>query len=171
LQVKNSELSDRANKVILHLGSNLGDPLANINLAMDMLSKQVRVVNTSSTYLTAAWGMSEQADFFNRAATISTSYSPSELLHICDEITKSFPEKKGERWGPRFIDVDIIFFGDEIIDTESIKIPHPRMHLRNFVLIPLLEIAPDWVHPILQKTVEELFVECHDELEVILLEA
>lgn len=158
------------NTCILHLGSNLGDRADNLSLALEGLSTEVRIINTSRIYLTEAWGVEDQPDFYNQAATVETELHAFEVLDLCRRVGATFPEKEGEQWGPRYIDIDIIFFNDEIIDTELLKIPHPRLHLRNFVLIPLLEIAADMVHPVLHKTIETLYVESTDKLEVILLE-
>ncbi len=159
------------NKAILHLGSNLGDCEGNLKRARAALSTLVEVEDVSNIYLTEAWGASDQDDFYNQALIVETVEDAFALLGICQEVTALFPDKGSALWGPRFIDIDIIFFSDQIINTDLLKIPHPRMHLRNFVLIPLLEIAPDWLHPHFQKTVEELYIESRDPLEVILLDA
>ena len=153
------------------MGSNLGDGRANLAQAIHQLAEAAKILEVSSIYLTEAWGLVDQDPFYNQAILIATTMSAEGLLMECQLIANSFPDKKGERWGPRYIDMDIIFYDEEIVDTDLLKIPHPRMHLRNFVLIPLLEIIPDWLHPILHKTVEELYMECRDELEVILLES
>ena len=156
---------------IVHLGSNLGDRHANLKKGVDLLEAHVKILDKSHIYCTAAWGVSDQSDFYNQALSISCIHSAQQLLDICLKVGLAFPEKVGERWGPRYLDIDIIFFGEDVLDSDRLKIPHPRMHLRNFVLIPLLEIVPDWVHPELNKTVEELYKESTDNLEVILLEA
>lgn len=158
------------NRAVLHLGSNLGDRKENLAIAFSSLSEFVQIEEMSSVYLTEAWGIEDQPSFYNQAAAIKTAFSAHELLDYCRDIWTTFPEKIGAQWGPRYIDIDIIFFNDETINTELLKIPHPRLHLRNFVLIPLLEIAPEWVHPTFHKTIEELYLESTDTLEVILLE-
>jgi len=154
---------------ILHLGSNLGDRIANLDKALGLLANQLAIQCPSSIYATEAWGIADQPAFYNQAVSFNTDYSPFELLNICREVGTAFPEKEGERWGPRHMDIDIIFYSDHVIDSDLLKIPHPRMHLRNFVLIPLLEIAPDYIHPVFNKTIEELYIESEDALEVRLV--
>ena len=155
---------------VLHLGSNLGDRRSNLVHAIASLSQEIEIIQTSKYYCTQAWGQSNQPDFYNQAIAARTDMDAFELLEFCRKVGTQFPEKEGHQWGPRYIDIDLIFYEQQIIDTGLLKIPHPRMHLRNFVLIPLLEIAADWIHPIFEQTVEELFIACHDELEVILIE-
>ena len=157
-------------KAILHLGSNLGKRRRNLMKAIELLNNHIDIQLQSSLYETKAWGNEEQADFLNQALLVETDFSAIQLLDFCLDVTSQFPKKESETWGPRNIDIDIIFFNDEIIDTDRLKIPHPRLHLRNFVLIPLLEIVPDWIHPEFQKTVEELYIESKDLLEVILVD-
>ena len=158
------------NRAILHLGSNLGDRIENLRKAREGLADRILLVKSSRIYMTEAWGHPEQDDFYNQALLIETECNPFELLSVCREIGQYFPEKKSIQWGPRFMDIDIIFFNDEVMTLSHLKIPHPRMHLRNFVLIPLLEIAPEWIHPVLNKSVEELYMESKDPLEVLLIE-
>ncbi len=124
----------------------------------------------SSIYLTEAWGNVDQPAFYNQALLVTTTLTPNALLDYCRTVTTKFPAKRSAQWGPRSIDIDIIFYENIIVDTDLLKIPHPRMHLRNFVLIPLLEIAPEYVHPQLNQTVEELYLASEDNLEVRLLE-
>ena len=158
------------NRAVLHLGSNLGDRPENLRKARASLEAHVQVNTTSHIYVTEAWGLPDQDDFYNQALLVSTPKTAHEILSICRQIGLTFPEKTSVQWGPRYMDIDIIFFNDDVIDDDLLKIPHPRMHLRNFVLIPLLEIAPDWIHPGLQKSVEQLFIECRDPLEVLLID-
>ncbi len=156
-------------EVILHLGSNLGDRRSNLSRVIELLSTHFEPLTVSSIFETDAWGVIDQDPFYNQAVRLNTTLSPIDLLSICRNIGLAFPEKKGQRWGPRYMDIDIIFFGEQIIETNLLKIPHPRMHLRNFVLIPLLEIAPNYIHPVLNKTVEELYLESSDYLDVRIL--
>ena len=158
------------NRAILHLGSNLGDRIENLRKAREGLAEYVLLVESSRIYMTEAWGDPDQDDFYNQALLIETEFNPFELLSVSRDIGQIFPEKKSMQWGPRFMDIDIIFFNDEVMTESHLKIPHPRMHLRNFVLIPLLEIAAEWIHPVLNKSVEELYMESKDPLEVVLIE-
>ena len=104
--------------------------------------------------------------FYNGAVKLETNLSPRSLLEICQETERALGRDENDRNGPRSIDFDILFYGDRIIDEPGMKIPHPRMHLRRFVLDPLVEIAPDWVHPLLKKTVKELREDLRDQSQV-----
>jgi 2-amino-4-hydroxy-6-hydroxymethyldihydropteridine diphosphokinase len=158
-------------KVIIHLGSNLGDRIAMLRKAIDLLSNGIgRVLVLSSVYETEPWGLKEQAHFLNMALIMETEHNPLALLQKLKQIESDMGAIKEVKWGPRAIDMDIILFGDQKIDSDILKIPHPSMHNRNFVLIPVMEIAGDWVHPFLEKTVEELYEESTDDLEVYLID-
>ena len=117
-------------------------------------------------YETAAWGISDQPSFLNQALMLSTSLSARQLLRKVLQIEKEMGRERKEKMGPRLIDIDIIFFDDEIHDLQFLKIPHPEMQNRRFVLTPLAEIAPNLEHPVLKKTIAQLLEECPDNLEV-----
>jgi len=140
------------------LGSNLGDRYANIALAIDKmrLIPATRVVEQSTDYLTAPVGPQDQPHFVNSAVKITTDQSPRELLDALKAIEKSMGREETYRWGPRVIDLDILLYDNVVIDEEGLRIPHPEMHLREFVLEPLCEIAPEAYHPVLKKTVREM---------------
>ncbi|QWR78001.1 2-amino-4-hydroxy-6-hydroxymethyldihydropteridine diphosphokinase [Candidatus Magnetomonas plexicatena] len=141
----------------ISIGSNMGDRAANCSKALELLnSGDVAVKAVSSMYETKPWGIASQPDFINICVEIETTQQPAELLTTLKEIEKTMGRKDSARWGPRIIDLDIVFYGQEIIKTESLQIPHPHMHEREFVLKPLSELAPRMLHPILNKTVEEL---------------
>lgn len=133
------------NNAFLGLGSNLGDRLGNLAQAVRQLndSPQIEVSQVSSVYETAPVGVSEQPDFLNLVATVSTTVTPHELLDRCLAIEQALGRIRRERWGPRIIDMDLLVFGDERIDEDRLTLPHPRMAERAFVVIPLAEIDPD----------------------------
>ncbi len=148
---------------ILHLGSNVGDRESNLSLAIEQIQNLGSISQTSSLFKTAPWGKLDQAYFINQALELKTSIEAIPLLDKLLEIEKTMGRIREEKWGPRLIDIDIIFFDDQIMETEKLHIPHPGMHLRNFVLEPVTEIAADWVHPVFKKSVETLLKESPDE--------
>lgn len=131
-------------RAFLGLGGNLGDPTAAMALALQALDAQnnVKVVAVSSLYRTPPWGVSDQPDFINAAASVDTTLEAQALLDLCLDIEKSLLRVRNERWGPRLIDIDILLFGNETIDRVRLHVPHPRMTERAFVMVPLAEIAP-----------------------------
>ena len=142
-------------KVYLSLGSNLGNRQENLDRALKLLSERMRVGKVSSIYDTEAVGPITQPRFLNLACEVFTRLTPEGLLALVKGIEQKMGRysRSGE---PRIIDIDIVLYGDQVVDTRDIVIPHPKMHERSFVLIPLAEIAPDAVHPTLKKTVKEL---------------
>lgn len=142
----------------ISLGSNMGDRARNINEAVAMLdySENVSVSNLSSLYETEPVGYTDQGPFLNAAAEVKTTLTPRELLAKCMRIEENLGRVRTVKWGPRTIDLDILLYADWVIDEPDLKVPHPLMHEREFVLMPLAEIAPGVVHPILDKTIKEL---------------
>ena len=140
------------------LGSNLGDRAKNINEAVAMLdySENVGVSNVSSLYETEPVGYADQGPFLNAVAEVKTTLTPRELLAKCMTIEEKLGRVRTVKWGPRTIDLDILLYADRVIDEADLKVPHPLMHEREFVLVPLAEITPDAVHPVLKKTIREL---------------
>ena len=130
----------------LSLGGNLGDPAASMGAALRMLDAdpQTTVVSVSSLYRTPPWGKTDQPDFLNAAAEVSTGLSPRGLLDLCLEAERKLKRVREERWGPRLIDIDILVFGDRSVHERGLDVPHPRMLERAFVLVPFAEIAPDF---------------------------
>ncbi|MFB6454878.1 2-amino-4-hydroxy-6-hydroxymethyldihydropteridine diphosphokinase [Chitinophaga sp. Hz27] len=153
------------NTAILLIGGNLGDPEINLAKAVQLINEQAgQVVKQSALYQTAPWGVVDQPDYLNQALVINTMQDGLTLLHTLLDIERTIGRVRQEKWGSRVIDIDMIFFNDEIISFPELKIPHPRMHLRQFVLVPLQEIIPNHVHPVLHKTVSELLLSCPDDL-------
>jgi 2-amino-4-hydroxy-6-hydroxymethyldihydropteridine diphosphokinase len=141
--------------VYLSLGSNLGNRQANLDMALKLLSERMRMGKVSSIYDTEPLGNTNQPRFLNLACEVFTRLTPEGLLAL----TKGIERKMGRysRSGePRIIDIDILFYDDKVMDTRDLVIPHPKIEERSFVLVPLAEIAPDLVHPVLKKTIKEM---------------
>jgi 2-amino-4-hydroxy-6-hydroxymethyldihydropteridine diphosphokinase len=155
--------------VYIGLGGNIGDPLENIKKAVRLIEEKglAKCVKLSSMYKTEPVGYKDQPWFINAAAMVESDKTPEEFLAGTREIERGLGRaEKKVKDGPRPVDVDIIFWGSEIIDTDELKVPHPRMHQRGFVLYPLNEIAGNVVHPVLKKTVAELLDELDDNEKV-----
>jgi 2-amino-4-hydroxy-6-hydroxymethyldihydropteridine diphosphokinase len=149
------------------IGSNMGDRKANCLRAIELLSGAGRVTAVSSLYYTEPVGYKEQEDFINAAAALETALSPHELLAACMAIEQAMGRMRTIHWGPRTIDLDILLFGEQSVSYPDLVIPHPLMASRKFVLAPLAEIAPGAVHPVLKKTIQDLFQELKDTSTVI----
>ena len=143
-------------KVFIALGSNIGNLEENLNKALKNLTKIGKVKKVSSFYKTKPQGFLKQADFLNGVCLFETDLEPQELLKKLKEIEKEMGRKKTFKDGPRLIDLDIIYYDDIILNTPTLTIPHPRAHTRLFVMKGLAQIAPDFMHPLLQKTTKEI---------------
>ena len=143
--------------VYISIGSNIGDREENCRKAIKLLKENgIALKRESSLYETEPWGVKNQPKFINMAIEVETDKEPEELLRVLKEIEKEIGRKESVKWGPRVIDLDIIFYNDLILKTENLEIPHPLLHERDFVLKPLCEIAPDKKHPVTGKTVKEM---------------
>jgi 2-amino-4-hydroxy-6-hydroxymethyldihydropteridine diphosphokinase len=156
-------------EVYLLLGSNEGNRKENLALAIKQIKGYGKIIAQSSIYETEAWGLKEQNHFLNQALQIETSLSAGGLLDVLKVIEKEIGRLPSIKWGPRVIDIDILFYEDAIIDLPQIKIPHSYLHERRFTLVPLNEIAPDFIHPLLNKKVKDLLKVCKDKGQVIKL--
>ena len=155
------------NQVYLLIGGNIGDRNANLAAALSLIGKHLgHVINTSSIYETEAWGFTEQPNFYNQAVYIQTNFPADVLMSEILKLEKTMGRERSIPMGPRIIDIDIIYFNDEIILKQILIIPHPKMSERKFVLLPLVEIAPDYLHPVLNKSNAILLKECGDSLAV-----
>lgn len=154
-------------QVFLLLGSNLGDRAQVLAAAREAIGEQAGgIVNQSAVYETAPWGVTDQPAFLNQVLEISTSLLPEDLLRIILNIEHDLGRVRYERWGARVIDIDILYFRQTVMDSARLTLPHPRIQDRRFVLAPLAEIAPDFLHPLLQKTSSQLLEECPDTSDV-----
>jgi 2-amino-4-hydroxy-6-hydroxymethyldihydropteridine diphosphokinase len=142
--------------VYLALGSNLGDRLANLKQAVSALSPQMDVQAKSYVYETLPWGYEDQPKFLNQVIKAKTYLEPERLIKHIKRLEVTLGRKDSFQNGPRLIDIDILFYDDLILNTGSLVIPHPRLQERGFVLLPLMDIAPDLVHPVNQKSVREM---------------
>ena len=151
--------------VYLSLGSNLGDRIGYIQQATSLLGsiENISIIRTSAFYETEPWDMNSENWFVNAVVELKTSLSPQDLLAECKRIENLLGrnEKTSSDYKDRTIDIDILFYGKEIINEETLTIPHKYVHLRAFTLVPLLELIPDFEHPVLHKTISEL----HNDLE------
>ena len=159
------------NKVYLLTGGNLGDREANLQQARNLIEQSAgTLVAFSHIYETAAWGITDQAAFLNQVLLLQTECNPHDLLKNLLAIEEQMGRKRLVKFGPRIVDIDILFYNNEIIKSENLLIPHPEIQNRRFVLVPLNEIATDFIHPIFNKTIRELLNVCKDPLEVNLFE-
>jgi 2-amino-4-hydroxy-6-hydroxymethyldihydropteridine diphosphokinase len=153
--------------IFLLLGSNLGDTIANLTQALGEIESKLGVVSArSSCYRTAPWGNTDQPYFLNQVIQISTPLEANELLDGINAIEASMGRVRNVKWDARIIDIDILFYGGEVIHNARLQVPHPGIPYRRFTLEPLAELIPDFVHPELHKTVRKLLEECTDHSEV-----
>ena len=142
--------------VYLGLGSNLGDREDNLRRAVSLLSRRASLIALSSVYETEPWGYASQPAFLNMACLLETSLSPQDLLELAQGVERDLGRVPSFRYGPRVIDVDILLYGDEVIEAPLLQIPHPCLWQRAFALTPLAEIAPGLAHPILGASIADL---------------
>lgn len=148
-------------KVYLSLGSNIGQREQHLAKAINALEEKTKVTKKSQTYESEPWGENDQQWFLNLCLEIETELTPEKLYELIEQTETNLKKEKITKYGPRTIDIDILFY-DELIIYNSLTIPHPRLKDRQFVLLPLKEIAPSLVHPIDKKTITELQSECSD---------
>lgn len=142
--------------VYLALGTNLGDRRANLRAALRALPPPVRVLDRSAVYETPPWGLTDQPSFLNQVVRVETDLEPEALLAYLKGIERKLGRRKTARYGPRTIDLDILFYDDRVIETTDLVIPHPRLEERAFVLVPLADLTRELRHPVHGRTVEEM---------------
>ncbi|MCC5938991.1 MAG: 2-amino-4-hydroxy-6-hydroxymethyldihydropteridine diphosphokinase [Lunatimonas sp.] len=153
-------------KVVLLIGGNLGDRYVNICRAEEYLSAELQGVAKSSIYETAAWGGNSQGDFLNRVLLFETSKTPMEVLRFCQSVEQTLGRLRDLKWGNRTMDIDILYYDDEVLELPDLIIPHPFIRQRRFALVPLAELMPGFRHPVLQRTQAELLQDTADKTEV-----
>ncbi|MBK7763603.1 MAG: 2-amino-4-hydroxy-6-hydroxymethyldihydropteridine diphosphokinase [Bacteroidetes bacterium] len=155
------------NGVYLITGGNLGNRQENLTKSSLMIAKLIGpIITQSAFYETSAWGKMDEPAYLNQVLYVHTNLSAMEVLEKCLAIEHNMGRIRHDKWASRLIDIDILFFNDEVYKLANLKIPHPHIAERKFVLVPLHEIAPNFVHPSLHQTIHELLVICADPLEV-----
>ncbi len=155
------------NNTYLLLGSNMGNSKASLLKAVVQIEKQIgAIIRQSGLYSTAAWGNTKQPDFLNQVIIVETKLSAPQTMQTILSIEKKMGRIRTVKNAPRVIDIDILFFNKQIIDQEHIRIPHPQIQNRRFVLVPLNQLSPNLKHPVLKKTVHQLLINCPDRLNV-----
>jgi 2-amino-4-hydroxy-6-hydroxymethyldihydropteridine diphosphokinase len=158
------------NQAFILLGTNLGDKRANLQQAILSISANlISIVSYSDIYETAAWGNTNQDNFYNQVVEVKTELSANDLLQKLLQIETQMGRVRNQKWEARIIDLDILYFNHEIIDNENLKVPHPYLHVRRFTLAPLVQIAPEFLHPVFNKTNTALLENCSDNSEVKLV--
>lgn len=151
--------------VYLLLGSNLGDRKTYLKEALLQLQESVgRIIRTSSIYETQSWGIADQPDYLNQVVEMETLFLPDKILEKTQKIEEILHRERTKKWDSRTIDIDVLFYGEEVVDLPQLKIPHPQIQNRLFTLVPLDELIPNFLHPILNKTIQELRQEVGDDL-------
>jgi 2-amino-4-hydroxy-6-hydroxymethyldihydropteridine diphosphokinase len=156
-------------QVYLLIGGNLGDRIKNIKTAIILIQKNIGEIKIqSSVYETKAWGLEQQPDYLNLVLVVETTHQPIEILNKTQLIEHELGRSrlKEEKWSARTMDIDILFFDDVIIESDRLKIPHPLIAMRKFVLTPLLEILPEFIHPVSKESIKTLYLKCEDRLTV-----
>ena len=156
----------------LIIGSNLGDRVEQLSIAKKLIAGDIGPVKSESgIYETQPWGFDDQPWFFNQVLEVYSSKDPQDVMKLIKKIEVKAGRIPNEKWHARHIDIDILLCGDMIVEKQDLSIPHPLLHTRNFVLVPLMDLIPEWLHPKLGKTIEELYLECRDTGEVYIFNA
>ena len=156
------------NTVYIQLGSNIGERKSYIAKSMEQIEENIgKIIIESSIFETIPWGNENQNNFLNSVIKINTTLDAFRVLKKSQEIENNLGRERVEKWGERTIDIDILFYNNEIINTTKLNIPHPFIQKRKFVLVPLSEIAPNYIHPTLKKNISTLLSECKDNQKVL----
>jgi 2-amino-4-hydroxy-6-hydroxymethyldihydropteridine diphosphokinase len=155
------------NSTYLLIGGNLGNRIENLAMARSLIENELgKIIKVSSIYETAAWGITKQPDFLNQVLLIKTKFPPEKMMQLILSIENKMGRVRTQKNASRIIDIDILFFNDEIISNENLTIPHPEIQNRKFALIPLNEIASDLVHPVFKQSIKNLLSTSKDKLQV-----
>jgi 2-amino-4-hydroxy-6-hydroxymethyldihydropteridine diphosphokinase len=158
--------------IYLLLGTNLGDREKNLQIAKEQLTAhQLTIKKESSIYETAAWGIENQPSFLNQVVIVDSDKNPERVLIIINIIEGLMGRIRNLKWAQRLIDIDILYYGNSVIDKPKLKVPHPEIQNRRFTLAPLVELAPNFKHPISGKTQLEMLEECQDKLKADIFQA
>lgn len=157
-------------ETVLMIGGNLGDRKKLIDKARTLISTTGKLKKASAIYETAAWGNASDKEYLNQVLCLATQLLPKDLLLAMQAIEKELGRVRYERWGDRTMDIDILYYERFVYRTEKLTLPHPLIQERNFVLVPLVEIMPDYIHPVFHISNRELLVRCKDKSEVRLYE-
>lgn len=158
------------NKAVLLSGSNTGNLSLNMECALTMITQYAGdIKNTSFIYETEAWGKIDQPAYYNQVIELNTTLDANSLMQKLLQIEKMMGRERTEKWAPRLIDLDILYFNNEVINEPDLKIPHPHLHERRFTLVPLSEILPDMLHPVLKRSNKNLLESLTDALKVRVL--
>jgi 2-amino-4-hydroxy-6-hydroxymethyldihydropteridine diphosphokinase len=167
----NTNILKKYINVYLSIGSNVGDRAANLRIAHTLIDRYIgKIAKKSHVYETQPWGNPNQDAFLNQCVMANTTLQPRDLLEAITQIERELQRERVEKWGPRTLDVDILLYGKRIVRDKGLEIPHPEMHKRAFVLVPLMELAPDLEHPTLKKQIDELYMNCTDDCDVVMLD-
>jgi 2-amino-4-hydroxy-6-hydroxymethyldihydropteridine diphosphokinase len=157
--------------VYLALGSNMGDRKNNLLQAAMSIDKNIgKIARKSRIYETEPWGKTDQDSYLNQVLMVNTTLDPRDLLEVITHIEGEMGRVRTEKWAPRTIDIDILFYGKRVIRDKGLDIPHPELHKRAFVLVPLMEITPELEHPVLKLPIDELYMACKDPAEVVMVD-
>lgn len=151
----------------LLLGGNQGEVLETFRKACGLINGEVgKIIATSSVYQTKAWGVTDQPDFLNAVISVMTAFTPEQVLQKTQQIETSLGRIRYEKWGARMIDIDILFMEDMVLELEELCIPHAQVQYRKFTLEPMEELRPDYIHPVLMKSMKQINHDCPDTLDV-----
>ena len=157
--------------VYLSLGSNLDNRRANLYQAATLIEKRVgKISKRSHLYDTEPWGNKDQGPFLNLVVMVNTTLEPRALLEEISKIERELGRERKEKWGPRIVDIDILFYGKRVIRDKGLEIPHPEIPNRNFILVPMMELAPELEHPVLGKAIDQLYMDSTDPSDVVMLD-
>jgi 2-amino-4-hydroxy-6-hydroxymethyldihydropteridine diphosphokinase len=164
-------MSKKTNIAYLLTGSNMGDRDDNMRQVNGLIEQYIgTIAKASRLYETQAWGKTNQPDFLNQALAVETPQYPNEILKNIMKIEALMGRVRTEKWDERVIDIDIMLYNEQIVNEPNLTIPHPHLHERNFALVPLMEIAGEVMHPVLNMAIEDVYFECNDPLDVIMMD-